>query len=121
MKEEEKETLKLVDVIVKGILDKKGHKPVVLDLRKIENASCKFFVVCHGTSNTQVDAIADNVIEEARKKVGQKPFHQEGFENAYWILLDYFDVVVHVFLEEAREFYRLEELWADADVKEIIE
>lgn len=121
MKEEDKKTAALVETIIKAIEDRKGHNIVSLDLRKIENASCKYFIICHGTSNTQVESIAKHIIDEAQDVLGEKPMSKEGFENAYWILLDYFDVVVHVFYEEAREFYSIEDLWADAEVNVINE
>jgi ribosome-associated protein len=112
----ENETLQAV---IKGIQDKKGINIVCLDLRNIKNAVCDWFVVCHGDSNTQVEAIADSVIEEVRKSTGEKPWHKEGTENAYWVLVDYVDVVVHVFYREAREFYGIESLWADAPAEHI--
>lgn len=76
-------------------------------------------MICHGDSSTQVDAIADSVIEETRKETGEKPWQKEGMENAQWILIDYVDIVVHVFHREAREFYAIESLWADAPSEEI--
>jgi ribosome-associated protein len=110
---------KTVQAVVKGIQEKKGKDIVCLDLRKIKNAVCDWFIVCHGDSTTQVDAIADSVVEETRKETGEKPWHQEGKENALWVLIDYVDVVVHVFEKEAREFYGLESLWADAPAQHI--
>ncbi len=113
------ESSQLADVVVKGIQEKKGHDIVCMDLREIHNAVCDFFIICHGDSNTQVEAIADSVIEETLKALREKPWHKEGFENAEWILLDYVDVVVHVFHKDAREFYSLENLWADAKTRQI--
>lgn len=111
----------LVDAIVEGMLDKKGHQILVLDLRPTGNSMADWFVICHGNSNTQADAIADSVEETVRKKLNIKPWHTEGFQNAEWILLDYVNVVVHVFQEPIRDFYRLEKLWADAPTVKIEE
>jgi ribosome-associated protein len=110
---------KLADLIVKGITDKQAKDVVVLNLQEIDNAIADFFVICHGTSRTQVEAIADSVIETTIKKIKSKPWHREGFENAEWILLDYVDVVVHIFQREVRDFYQLEKLWADAKVTHV--
>jgi ribosome-associated protein len=111
----------LVDAIVEGMLDKKGHQILVLDLRPTGNSMADWFVICHGNSNTQADAIADSVEDNVRKKLNIKPWHTEGFQNAEWILLDYVNVVVHVFQEPIRDFYRLEKLWADAPTVKIEE
>lgn len=108
----------LRDHIIKAISDKKGKKIVILDLKNIDNAITRFFVICHGTSRPQVGAIADGIMEETSRKLDAKPWHKEGFENAEWILLDYVDVVVHIFRDDRREFYQLEQLWADAEVSE---
>ena len=109
----------LADAVVKGMLEKKGRNIVCLDLREIDNAVCDHFIICHGDSNTQVDAIANSVIDEVGKDRDDKPWHKEGFDNAEWILLDYVNVVAHVFLHEVREFYDLEGLWADAKTTEV--
>lgn len=113
------ESTALVDIVVKGIQEKKGKDIVCVDLREIHNAVCDYFVICHGDSTTQVQAIADSVEEETRKLTNEKPWHKEGHENAQWILLDYVSVVTHVFHREARDFYSLEKLWADAEIEEI--
>ncbi len=110
-----KETSTLTDQIIDGIMKKKGNNIVSLDLRKIENSVCKMFVICHGTSKIQVTAIADSVYADVKKNIGQIPWHKEGYQNSGWILLDYVDVVVHVFTEETRKFYNLESFWADAE------
>lgn len=107
----------LSSVIVEGIFEKLGEDVVQIDLRKIKNAVADFFIVCHGKSRTQVEAIAESVQMEVKKAVGIHVWKKEGFENAEWILLDYVDVVVHIFQESNRRFYRLEELWADAETK----
>ena len=111
----------LLNAIIDGMLDKKGHQILVLDLRPTGNSVADWFVICHGTSNTQADAIADSVEDTVRKRLNEKPWHTEGFQNAEWILLDYVNVVVHVFQEPIRDFYRLEDLWADAPTIKIEE
>jgi ribosome-associated protein len=107
-------SLQLADAVVNSILEKKGENIVCLDLRSIENAVCSFFIICEGNSDTQVEAIADSVEFNVKKQTGQRPYRSEGWENALWILIDYIDVVVHVFERETRSFYNLERLWADA-------
>jgi ribosome-associated protein len=113
------ETEQLVDTVVFGMQEIKGHDIVVLDLRKIPNAICSYFIICHGDSNTQVNALANSVEKQCREKLKEKPVHREGMQNAEWIILDYFSVVVHVFQKRTREFYDLEKLWADAAVTNI--
>lgn len=113
------ETEELLENIFKGIQEKKGRQIVNLDLSGIDNAVCSNFVVCHGDSNRQVSAIADSVQEIVKKNTNEKPWHKEGEQNADWILLDYANVVVHIFREETRRFYNLEGLWADAQIAEI--
>ncbi len=100
--------------VVETMQEKKAREIVSLDLRKIHTAVTDYFVICHGTSKTQVDAIANGIWENLKKDYNLGPYNKEGFENSEWILLDYVDVVVHVFLDSTRGFYRLEELWADA-------
>lgn len=114
----EKEQPELHNVIIEAIKSKKGRKIVSIDLRKIEHAVCNNFVICHGDSTTQVDAIAGEIRRKTQEILSEKPGHVEGEQNAQWILMDYFDTVVHVFLEEKRFFYHLEELWADGIVTE---
>ena len=109
----------LVDAIVFGMEEVKAHNIVVMDLRKVPNALSDFFVVCHGTSNTQVQAIADSVEKETFRLLQDEPAHSEGTRNATWILMDYVNVIVHIFNKDARDFYALEDLWADASVKRI--
>lgn len=108
---------KLLEEIIEAIKEKKGKKIVSIDLRGIENSVFDFFVICHGTSTTQVSAIADNVEFRPKDKLGIKPTHTEGMQNAQWVLVDYSGIVVHIFLEEQRIFYRLEDLWADGKIK----
>jgi ribosome-associated protein len=111
----------LLRSIEKGIFEKKGHNVLRIDLRKLENRIADYFVICHGTSITQVGSLCDSVEETVRKEAGEKPLHIEGLENCYWVLVDYSNVVVHVFLEEQRNFYSLESLWADAEIETLKE
>ncbi|MFH1159734.1 MAG: ribosome silencing factor [bacterium] len=106
----------LKEAILKGMLDKKAKEPVALDFSNLNHAVCDAFIICHGTSRTQVEAIADAVITEVKKVTGVSPWHREGFENAEWILIDYADIVVHVFQDVRRTFYNLEKLWGDAKI-----
>lgn len=115
----EENSLNLVDTVVKGVQEVKGKEIVTIDLRDIPNSMSQFFVICHGTSNKHVEAIAESVEREVEKELSEKPSSTEGEDRAEWILIDYFDVVVHVFQKQARDFYQIEKLWADADVKEI--
>ena len=108
----------IVKQAVAAMQDKKAKQIISLDLSKISNAVTKYFLICHATSKTQVDAIYENVVERVREQCGVKPINREGNENSEWILIDYFDVVIHVFLEDIRTFYQLEDLWADAIKKE---
>ena len=104
-------------LIVHGIQEKKGNDIVRLDLRNINNSIADYFIICHAESSTQVKAIADSIQDEIYRATGEDPVHKEGFEHAEWILLDYLDVVVHVFKTDKREFYGIEDLWGDAEVK----
>lgn len=106
----------LAESAINGIQEKKGKEILVLDLRKIENAVTDFFIICEGDSITQVEAIARSVQEVVEKERGEKAWHCEGTQNAQWVLIDYVNVVVHVFQKEIRQFYNLESLWADAEV-----
>lgn len=109
-------TKELLDTIVKGLQEKKAKDIKGLDFSNIENAICKYFVVCHGDSNTQVNALADSVEAFALKNHSTKVWHKEGHTNSEWIILDYSDIVVHVFQRSIREYYKLEELWADCKI-----
>lgn len=108
---------KLSNAVVKGMQEKKASNIIVMDLRDVKNAIADFFIVCSGNSDTQLDAIADSVDEQVSKELHQDPWHQEGKENKEWMLLDYVDVVAHIFKKEKREFYALENLWGDAKIK----
>lgn len=105
-----------VEVIVSAIIDKKGQNVCALDLRKPGSSICDFFIICHANSSTQVVAITDYVEEMMFKQCIRKPRSSQGRENAYWVIIDFGDIVVHIFQAEYRAFYRLEELWADAEV-----
>lgn len=105
--------------IVKGIQEKKGTNIVILDLKGIGNAIADYFIICTGTSDTQIDAISDSVEKEVHEAADEKPWHREGFQNKEWILLDYVNVVVHVFKNDVRSFYGLEELWGDAVITQV--
>ena len=110
----EKTAEKLVDEIVAGMKEKKAKGISVLDLRNLEQSVCDFFVICNAESTTQVNSIAGSVEHFTKKELNEKPLHIEGKDNSMWILLDYSNVVVHVFQDESREFYNIEEFWADA-------
>jgi ribosome-associated protein len=104
----------LVKAIVEGMQENKAKDIVILDLRTLSSAVCDFFVICSGDSSTQVDGIANSIARFTRKELKEKPWHIEGKSNSEWILLDYVNVVSHVFYKDARSFYELEDLWADA-------
>jgi len=115
------DTAKLIDIIIKSIQEKKGQDIICMNLKNCQGAVCDFFIICHGNSTTQVDAIGGFIYREVFKKHKDKPSSKEGFENSQWILLDYFDVVVHIFLPEQRSFYDIESLWADGETIRIKE
>ena len=110
---------KLIEKIVIGISDVKGQDIEMIDLRKIENRICDFYIICSGNSNTHVSAILESVKRKVSKTLKEKPSHTEGEENAEWILLDYINVVVHIFQKPIRDFYRIEELWGDCKINTI--
>lgn len=113
------DTKPLLDSILFGMEEVKAHEIMLMDLRKIGNASTDYYIVCHGNTGTQVKAISESVEKETIKHVDERPLHIEGTQNAKWILMDYGNIVVHIFDKEAREFYALEELWGDADTTNI--
>ncbi|UFH54421.1 ribosome silencing factor [Spirosoma sp. KNUC1025] len=104
------------DFVVRGMQEKKAQDIVVMDLRNVKNAICDYFVICSGNSDTQIDAISTSIEEEVYKASKQDPWHKEGKLNREWILLDYVDVVAHVFKKDRRAFYDLEQLWGDAEI-----
>jgi len=119
MTENSDEALPLIENIKKGIFEKKGERVLILDFRSFENSVCDYFIICHGNSVTQVDSITESVELQVKKNTGEHPHHREGLENCMWVLLDYGDVVVHIFQEQYRDFYNLESLWADAVIDEL--
>jgi ribosome-associated protein len=110
---------KLVDTIVNGIQEKKGRSINIIDMEGMEGVICQAFVVCEGNSPSQISAIADSVEEFMRKEQKEKPVRIAGMENCIWVAMDYVDVMVHIFLPEARDFYSLESLWEDAPTTEV--
>lgn len=106
----------LTELVVKGMTEKKGLDIAILDLRKVKNSITDFFVICSGTSDTQIDALANSVEDEVYKISKTEPWQKEGKANGEWILIDYVDVVAHIFNKERRKHYDLEELWGDAEV-----
>ncbi len=114
MSKKEKGTDQLITQIVKGIDEVKGQDVEILDLREIENTVCDYFIICNGSSNTQVNAIVNSIQKSVSKALREKPWHVEGSDNAEWILIDYVHIVVHVFQKHIREFYDIEGLWGDA-------
>ena len=113
------ETEALVKRIAEGIQEKKGKNIVIADLTATDNSVCKYFGICEGNTPTQVAAIADSVSDYVRIHAGNKPTAVEGMRNARWVVMDYSDVLVHIFVPEDRYFYNLENLWADAQLTEI--
>ncbi|MFK2820561.1 ribosome silencing factor [Flavobacteriaceae sp. LMIT009] len=109
----------IISVIISGIEDVKGQNINILDLREIENTVCDYFIICEGTSNTQVNAIVNSIQKKVSKETKDKPWHIEGSDNAEWVLMDYVNIVVHVFQKQTREYYDIESLWGDAVTTEI--
>lgn len=109
----------LIASILDGIEDVKGQEINILDLRELENTVCDYFIICEGTSNTQVNAIVNSIHKKVSKETKDKPWHIEGSENAEWVLMDYVNVVVHVFQKHIRAYYDIESLWGDAKTTEI--
>ena len=106
----------LLTSIIKGIEEVKGNNIDILDLRSIDTAVCDYFVICNGTSNTQVNAIVNSIQKTVSKELKDKPWHIEGTDNAEWVLMDYVSIVVHIFQKEIREYYNIEGLWGDAKI-----
>ncbi len=109
----------LLTNIIKGIEEVKGNDIDILDLRAIDNSACDYFIICNGNSNTQVTAIVNSVQKTVSKEIKDKPWHVEGMENAEWVLMDYVNIVVHVFQKNIREYYNIESLWGDAKITTI--
>lgn len=110
------ETNILLENIVNAIQDVKGKQIVSLDLRKLDSAICKYFIICTGTSNTHVNSIESNIKKTIAKDLGEKPWHIEGNNVGEWVLMDYSDIVVHIFQEKIRDFYKIEQFWGDAEI-----
>jgi len=111
------ESAVISELAIHGIQEKKGNDIVRLDLRNINSSVTDYFIICHADSSTQVKAIANSVEEEIYKAIKQDPWRKEGLQAGEWILLDYVDVIVHIFKTEKREFYGVEDLWGDAEIK----
>lgn len=109
---------RLTHLLIEGLQEKKAKNVVRMDLRKVSDAVTDFFIVCHGDSTTQVRALADSAEDMVRQATGERPWHREGMLNSQWVVLDYGNVVAHIFLPDRREFYALEDLWNDAEVTE---
>jgi len=115
-----KETTNLtLEAILEGIKEIKGKEITIVDLNSINHTECGYFVICHGTSTTQANSIALSVENTVKEQTGENAWHKDGYRNAIWILLDYGDIMVHVFQKETRDFYNLEGLWADAKITKI--
>ena len=108
----------LTNLIIDCIQDIKGQNIVKLDLREVGEAPTDFFIICEGESTTQISAIANNIHKRLKEEIGLSPSHREGLQSSKWVLVDYFDIVVHVFYPETREFYDIEDLWSDASITE---
>lgn len=113
------ENEQIVNKIVEGIQERKGKKIIVVNLTKLPEAPCNYFVICEGDSNVHTNAIGESIIDYVRKELQVKPYAVDGFSNCEWIAMDYGQIIVHVFQRHIREFYDLEHLWADADLKAI--
>lgn len=115
------ETSQLVDIIVEALQEKKGHDITVADISGIETAVCRVMIICSAGSPAQMNALAHEVSEATLTKTGTKPAAAHGLHYAHWIAIDFGDVIVHIFLQEERDFYDLEHLWADAEVTHILD
>jgi len=109
----------LLSLIIKGIEEVKGNDIDILDLREIDNSACDYFIICNGSSNTQVNAIVNSIQKTVSKEIHEKPWHVEGNENGEWVLMDFVHIVVHVFQRHIREYYDIESLWGDAKITSI--
>ncbi len=118
-KTKDPENEQIVKNIVEGIQERKGKEIVVVDMNRLKEAPCSYFVICEGDSTIHVNAVAHSIKEYVQEKAAVKPFAADGFENAEWIALDYGSVIVHVFQRHARQYYDIEHLWADADLQKI--
>ena len=112
-------SISISNTVIKGIQEKKGKDIVKIDLRGQTNRVCDYFIICHADSGTHVKSVYESVEEKVKEGFGEKPWKREGLENQQWILLDYSDVVVHIFQKPTRDFYQLEDLWSDANIEQI--
>lgn len=112
-------TIDITKLVIEGIQNRKGKKITVVNLEDIDGAAANRFIICQGSSTMQVSAIADSIRETLQKEADVKPFNYDGYQNSQWIVIDYGDTFVHIFLPDTREFYNLEELWSDAAITEI--
>ncbi|MDX9747677.1 MAG: ribosome silencing factor [Paludibacter sp.] len=113
------ENEQIVKNIVEGIQERKGKEIVVVDMNRLKEAPCSYFVICEGDSTVHVNAVAHSIQEYVQEKIQVKPYAADGFENAEWIAMDYGQIIVHVFQRHARQYYDIEHLWADADLQKI--
>ncbi|MDO9633851.1 MAG: ribosome silencing factor [Paludibacter sp.] len=111
------ENEQIVEKIVEGIQERKGKEIVVVNMKKLKDAPCSYFVICEGDSSVHVNAVALSIKDFVREQIDIKPYATDGFENAEWIAMDYGQIIVHVFQRPARKFYDIEHLWADADLQ----
>ena len=118
LKKETTSGIELTDLIIDSIQDIKGKNIVRLDLRELDDAPTDFFIICEGESNTQIGSISDNIVKRVKEEAGILPSHTEGKDFSNWVLVDYFDVIIHVFYPETRRFYEIEDLWSDAKTTE---
>lgn len=118
---DKKETRKKLQVIIDALQEKKAKDIVTINLEKVNNSICDYFVICHGSSTTQVDSLSEAVQQNLKDKLKTNAHHIEGLTNSIWVLMDYFNILVHVFLEDTRKFYNLEELWADGKLERIVD
>ena len=116
-----KKNEQIVNKIVEGIQERKGKKITVVDLTRLNEAPCSYFVICEGDSNVHVNAVAMSVKDYVNEQIHVKPYATDGFENCEWIAMDYGHIIVHVFQRHTREFYDIEHLWADADLQFILD
>lgn len=112
-------TIDITKLVIEGIQNRKGKKITVVNLEEIDGAAANSFIICQGSSTMQVSAIADSIRETLQKEADIKPFNYDGYQNSQWIVIDYGDIFVHIFLPDTRQFYNLEELWSDAAITEI--
>jgi len=113
------QTKELLDAIVKGLQEKKGHNIVIVDLREVSGAICQYMVVCEGNTPNQISSLSDSVWDVVNKEQKDKPISVDGMTNAQWVGMDYGTVIVHIFVPEMRSFYKLESLWADSSITNI--